>query len=71
MDPDEAWLLNRGFVLEVEQTEPNLFWAHLTSTDSPAVHMAPKYGRGKTPDEAITRARERYEVEELGVEPSA
>jgi hypothetical protein len=70
VNPDETWLLNRGFVLEVEQDELDHFWAHLASTDSPDRRMAPKYGRGKTPDEAIARARERYEVEELGIEPS-
>ena len=71
MNVDETWLLNRGFVLEVEQERQDLFWVHLASMDSPNRRMAPKYGGGKTPDEAIARARERYEVEDLGVEPSA
>jgi hypothetical protein len=70
VNSDEQWLLDQGFVVEVEEEELGLFWAHLASTGSPSDRMAPNYGRGTTPDEAIGRARRRYEVEELDIEPS-
>jgi hypothetical protein len=70
MNSDEQWLLDQGFVVEVEQEQAEVYWAHLASTGSPSIRMAPNYGGGTTPDEAIGRARRRYEVEELGIEPS-
>jgi hypothetical protein len=64
MNSDEQWLLDQGFV------QAEVYWAHLASTGSPSIRMAPNYGGGTTPDEAIGRARRRYAVEELGIEPS-
>ena len=73
VNSDRQWLEGRGFLVAVEQESSELFWAHLasTSTNNPSLHKAPKYARGTTLDEAVASARRRYEVEELGIEPSA
>jgi hypothetical protein len=73
VNSDRQWLDDRGLLVAVEQESSELFWAHLacTSSSNPSLHNAPKYGRGTTLDEAVASARRRYEVEELGIEPSA
>jgi hypothetical protein len=64
---NRKWLLDQGFLVEVEQEEAEVYWAHLASIGSPSRRMAPKYGRSTTSDEPVGSSRQRYEVEELGI----
>jgi hypothetical protein len=65
MTEDEQWFSDQGFGVEVEQAEPDLYWAHLVNRDSRR-RVAPDYGRGTTANESVASARRRYEVEQLG-----
>jgi hypothetical protein len=58
----EEWLRDRGFGVVVEERD-GVFWAHLTRLTSNRV-VAPDYGRGDSPENAIKSARSRYEVEQ-------
>jgi hypothetical protein len=52
----ETWLRDLGFGVEVEEDEDGIHWANLTSLPSGRV-VAPRYGRGETPEEAVARAK--------------
>lgn len=65
MSDDEAWFLEQGFLVEVEEQSPGLFWAHLVNANNPK-GRADKYGRGDAAESSISRARQRYEVEQIG-----
>lgn len=65
MNDDEAWFLAQGFRTEIILDGANLFWADLVNVNNPQ-GRAPRYGRGTTPQEAIRRARQRYETEQIG-----
>jgi hypothetical protein len=67
VNPDEQWLLNQGFMVEVEQVESDLFWAHLVYRGNPFPWgRVSKYGRGETAAKSIERARRRFQEEQLG-----
>jgi hypothetical protein len=72
MTEDEEWFLTQGFLVELEQQGTNPYWAHLVHRSNPdnPQGRAPKYGNGKTRESAIRSARQRYEVEQLGIKPT-
>jgi hypothetical protein len=73
MESDEDWFLEQGFLVEIEQVGAKSFSTHLVHRDnqgSPTGRVK-KYGGGKTPELSIRRARNRYEVEELGIKPTS
>jgi hypothetical protein len=59
VNADEQWLRDHGFRVEVEQEEPDLFWAHLVHRVNPEGRVT-NYGRGATADQSIESARRRY-----------
>jgi hypothetical protein len=72
MIEDEQWFLSHGFRIEVETEVPGIFWTHLVAQEKQtAIGRLPRYGHGATPDDSIKDARLRYEVEQLGTEPSS
>jgi hypothetical protein len=40
-------------------------WAHLRRRGNPSA-VVPRYGRGRSPDEAVASAKSRWEVEQVG-----
>jgi hypothetical protein len=60
----QDWFLHQGFGLNVER-DGSHFWANLSRVVSAEI-VAPHYGHGSTPLEAATRARTRFEQEQLG-----
>jgi len=65
---DEMWLRDHGFVVEVVEAEPGLFWADLRHVSN-WVPVRHRYGQGRSPQEAIRSAREWFELELLPVKP--
>jgi hypothetical protein len=63
---DEDWLLEQGFRVEVHVEEGDIYWADPVNKTSPSGRV-PRYGRGATPDAAISSAKRRYETEQLGL----
>jgi hypothetical protein len=59
----EDWLRQHGFGVVTECDQEGAYWAHLTRLSDGAT-VAPRYGRGATPDDAMASARRRYEVEQ-------
>ena len=58
----DAWFAQRGFGLIMTE-EDGEFWSHLFPKQSLQVTV-PKYGTGRTPEDAAERARERYRTEQ-------
>ena len=59
----EEWFRNRGFGLLVEPAEGGT--SRVSLTRLPWGHVvAPDYGHGNTPQEAVARAKERHETEQ-------
>lgn len=53
----------KGFGIEVSPDQDGSFWASLTQETDGRV-VAPDYGHGATPEEAVDSARRRYSVEQ-------
>ena len=68
MNDDEAWLLEHGYFVEVEEEPPGIYWANLVNRENPKGRVR-NYGRGDSPDSAIRRARDRFDVEQIGGAP--
>ena len=72
MTTDEKWFLAQGYRIEVEAEESARSWTHLVHQNNEAsIGRLPRYGLGTTPEDSIKSARLRYEVEQLGIEPSS
>jgi len=69
MSSDEEWFEAQGFLVDVEEGEDGRFWTHLVRIGNPA-GRAPDYGQGVTRQESVHSARRRYEIEQLGLDPS-
>ena len=63
----DGWFSDRGFGL-VLTGEDGEYWAHLFPKSSLIVSV-PRYGHGRSPEEAAESARGRYKVEQEGVDP--
>jgi hypothetical protein len=59
-------LAEQGFETVVEEESPELFWCHL---ERDGRRVAPMYGRGTNPAEAVESAWNRYRTEEFGDAP--
>jgi len=62
---DEQWFLDRGFGVQTEHVERDMFRTHLVDNES-RQQIFSDFGRGTTCKEAVARARQRYEIEQLG-----
>jgi hypothetical protein len=60
----DAWFGERGFGLILTE-EDGEYWAHLFPKSSLIVSV-PKYGRGRSQEEAAERARGRFKIEQEG-----
>jgi hypothetical protein len=52
----EEWFLSRGFAVKISEEDGEFWLALVRGADV----VAPRYGRGSTPDEAADRAKQRY-----------
>jgi hypothetical protein len=69
---NEQWFLAQGFRIEVEAEKPGHFWTHLVhQNNEAAIGRLRRYGHGTTTEDSIKNARQRYEVEQLGIGPSS
>jgi hypothetical protein len=60
-----TWFHQLGYTLDVTRDDAGVFWASLTAIANPDFVVL-RYGRGVTIDEASERARQRWQVEQIG-----
>jgi hypothetical protein len=66
METDEEWFSAQGFDVSFDETD-GWRWAVLHRHGNRA-SAVPRYGRGSSPQEALSSARKRYEVEQIGTD---